>query len=58
MRICIISDSHDRAEPLATAVKLAQAAGAQAVIHCGDLIGANMKQIRDIVESAYDHGAG
>ncbi len=41
MKICIVSDSHDRAEPLAAAVAKAQAAGAQAVIHCGDLIGAN-----------------
>lgn len=41
MKICIVSDSHDRAEPLAAAVADAQAAGAQAVIHCGDLIGAN-----------------
>jgi putative phosphoesterase len=41
MKICIVSDSHDRAEPLAAAVSKAQAAGAQAVIHCGDLIGAN-----------------
>lgn len=41
MKICIVSDSHDRAEPLAAAVAEAQAAGAQAVIHCGDLIGAN-----------------
>jgi putative phosphoesterase len=41
MKICIVSDSHDRAEPLAAVIKKAQMAGAQAVIHCGDLIGAN-----------------
>ncbi len=41
MKICIVSDSHDRAEPLAAAIAKAQLAGAQAVIHCGDLIGAN-----------------
>lgn len=41
MRICIVSDSHDRADPLAAAIAEAQANGAQAVIHCGDLIGAN-----------------
>lgn len=40
MKICIVSDSHDRAGPLSTAVALAKQAGAQAVIHCGDLIGA------------------
>ena len=40
MKICIVSDSHDRAEPLARAVHAAKALGAGAVIHCGDLIGA------------------
>lgn len=40
MKICIVSDSHDRADPLAQAVQAGKAAGAQAVIHCGDLIGA------------------
>lgn len=41
MKICIVSDSHDRADALAAAVETAQAQGAQAVIHCGDIIGAN-----------------
>ena len=40
MKICIVSDSHDRADPLAQAVLASKALGAQAVIHCGDLIGA------------------
>ena len=40
MKICIVSDSHDRADALARAVREAQALGAEAVIHCGDLIGA------------------
>mgnify|MGYP001347084847 CR=1 FL=1 len=40
MRICIVSDSHDRADALARAVGEARELGAQAVIHCGDLIGA------------------
>ncbi len=39
MKICIVSDSHDRSDPLAAAVMAAQASGAQAVLHCGDLIG-------------------
>ena len=39
MRICIVSDSHDRADPLAAAVRAAADQGAQAVFHCGDLIG-------------------
>jgi hypothetical protein len=40
MKLCIVSDSHDRAPALAAAVTAARSAGAQAVIHCGDLIGA------------------
>ena len=40
MKICIVSDSHDRAEALAQAVREAKALGAEAVLHCGDLIGA------------------
>jgi hypothetical protein len=41
MKICIVSDSHDRADALADAVAEAAGQGAAAVIHCGDLIGAN-----------------
>lgn len=41
MKICIVSDSHDRAELLAAAVAAARESGAQAVIHCGDVIGPN-----------------
>jgi len=40
MKICIVSDSHDRAPMLASAVMAAKEAGAEAAIHCGDLIGA------------------
>jgi len=40
VKICIVSDSHDRADALAQAVCEAKALGAEAVIHCGDLIGA------------------
>ena len=39
MKLCIVSDSHDRADALAQAVREAKALGAQAVVHCGDLIG-------------------
>ncbi len=39
MKICIVSDSHDRADPLANAVQQAAFEGAEAVIHCGDVIG-------------------
>jgi len=41
MKICILSDSHDRGPQLATAVETAKNEGAEAVIHCGDLIGVN-----------------
>ncbi len=41
LKICIVSDSHDRAPVLAAAVAEAKLEGAQAVIHCGDLIGTN-----------------
>ena len=55
MKICIVSDSHDRANSLLAAIT-----GAQAVIHCGALAFSepdkSQKQIRDIVESACDHG--
>jgi putative phosphoesterase len=40
MKLCIVSDSHDRAPMLAAAVAAGQRAGAAAVLHCGDLIGA------------------
>ena len=39
MKLCIVSDSHDRADALAGAVREAAARGAQAVIHCGDVSG-------------------
>ena len=39
MRVCIVSDSHDRADALTQAVQAAKDEGAQVVIHCGDLIG-------------------
>jgi uncharacterized protein len=38
LKICIVSDSHDHREPLAAAVGEAKALGAQAVLHCGDLV--------------------
>lgn len=41
MKICIISDSHDRSDALGRAVNDAAAAGAQVVVHCGDVIGAH-----------------
>ncbi len=40
MKVCIVSDSHDRADALAEALRSAKDQGAAAAIHCGDLIGA------------------
>jgi putative phosphoesterase len=50
VKICIVSDSHDRADALAQAVREAKALGAETVIHCGDLIGAQT------VKPALAHG--
>ena len=41
MRVCILSDSHDRGPMMAAAVATARSEGAEAVIHCGDIIGGN-----------------
>jgi uncharacterized protein len=38
LKICILSDSHDHREPFAAAVKEAKALGAEAILHCGDLV--------------------
>lgn len=41
MKICIVSDSHDRGPLLAKAIEAARIEGAEAVLHCGDIIGGN-----------------
>ena len=38
MKICIVSDSHDNRALLAAAVSDAVDAGAEAVLHCGDVV--------------------
>jgi putative phosphoesterase len=38
MKICIISDSHDNRTLLEAAVRDAKAAGAEAILHCGDVV--------------------
>ena len=38
MKVCILSDSHDHIALLDAAVAQARAAGAQAVLHCGDVV--------------------
>jgi len=38
MKVCIVSDSHDNRFLLAAAVKDAKERGAEAVLHCGDVV--------------------
>jgi putative phosphoesterase len=38
VKVCILSDSHDNIPLLRAAVAQAQAQGAQAVLHCGDVV--------------------
>src|SRR5687767_3517074 len=38
MKIGIISDSHDHREHMAAAVAEAKSLGAEAILHCGDLV--------------------
>lgn len=38
MKVCILSDSHDHIALLDAAVADASAAGAEAILHCGDLV--------------------
>jgi putative phosphoesterase len=38
MKICLVSDSHDHRRLLASAVEDARHHGAEAVLHCGDLV--------------------
>ncbi len=38
MKVCILSDSHDHRPLLEAAVRAAKADGAEAVLHCGDLV--------------------
>ena len=41
MKIAVVSDSHDHGDLLARAIEMARDWGAQAILHCGDVIGAN-----------------
>lgn len=38
MKVCILSDSHDNISLLCEAVEAAKQQGAQAVLHCGDIV--------------------
>lgn len=38
MKLCVLSDSHDNRSLLATAVTDARTRGAEAILHCGDVV--------------------
>ena len=38
MKVCIVSDSHDKRTLLENAVRQAKSQGAEAVLHCGDVV--------------------
>ncbi len=38
MKVCIVSDSHDHRPLLEAAVRAAKTAGAEAILHCGDVV--------------------
>lgn len=38
MKVCIVSDSHDNRAYLEAAATAAKAAGAEAILHCGDVV--------------------
>ncbi len=38
MKVCLLSDSHDRGDLLVAAVEEAVTRGAEAVLHCGDVV--------------------
>lgn len=54
MKICILSDSHDNTPLVSAALEQAKAAGAETVLHCGDVIGAHtLKPIIQLGLSAH-----
>ncbi len=48
MKICVVSDSHDRADALFEVLHAARREGARLAIHCGDVIGA--QTLRPLLE--------
>ena len=52
MKICILSDSHDNLALLDSAVEDAQTRGAEAVLHCGDVVAPSTLQVVQKHESA------
>ena len=47
MKICILSDSHDHIPLLEAAVEMARNEGAEAVLHCGDVVAPSTLQCLD-----------
>ena len=58
MKICIISDRPRRVPMMARAVGNAMDEGAEAVIHCGDIIGGNTLRETIQLESPIQPGNG
>lgn len=49
MKICIASDSHDRAGALLAAGRAAREMGAEVLLHCGDVIGGHtLRPLREL----------
>ncbi len=47
MKVCILSDSHDHISLLDAAVELAVEQGAEAILHCGDVVAPSTLQCLD-----------
>jgi putative phosphoesterase len=49
MKICILSDSHDHAPLLYAAIADAKKLGAEAILHCGDIVApSTLAKVRDL----------
>ncbi len=62
MRIAVMSDSHDHLAAIRAALRRAGAAGAEAVIHCGDLVApfviSELKMFRGSVHVVFGNNDG
>src|SRR5947209_1884299 len=56
MLIGILSDTHDRVDRAARAVEALRSAGAEALIHCGDLTGPAVVRACGVLPSYYVYG--
>ena len=45
MKIAIVSDTHDRADRVIRALKMARERGAEMVLHCGDIVGPEIVEL-------------